>query len=110
MFLRAVPEYIFIFAYGLLSVSLNAKIDYRNKNKSLLKEREENEIYQILPFSLCIYGTNNFLKKKDIAMMFLGYCRESKKRTFLNYVFIRIVHLLYTRLEMFLIYPQPLLQ
>lgn len=85
VFLRAVPEYIFIFAYGLLSVSLNAKIDYRNKNKSLLKEREENEIYQILPFSLCIYGTNNFLKKKDIAMMFLGYCRESKEDYRRNY-------------------------
>lgn len=85
LFLQSVPEYIFIFAYGLLSVSLNAKIDYRNKNKSLLKEREENEIYQILPFSLCIYGTNNFLKKKDIAMMFLGYCRESKEDYRRNY-------------------------
>ena len=85
LLLQDVPEYIFIFAYGLLSVSLNAKIDYRNKNKSLLKKRKENEIYQILPFSLCIYGTNNFLKKKDIAMMFLGYCRESKEDYRRNY-------------------------
>ena len=85
LFLQSVPEYIFIFAYGLLSVSLNAKMDYRNKNKNLLKKREENEIYQILPFSLCIYGTNDFLKKKDIAMMFLGYCRESKEDYRRNY-------------------------
>lgn len=56
------------------------------KDISLIKyEREENEIYQILPFSLCIYGTNNFLKKKDIAMMFLGYCRESKEDYRRNY-------------------------
>lgn len=87
LFLQSVPEYIFIFAYGLLSVSLNAKMDYRNKNKdeNLLKKREENEIYQILPFSLCIHGTNDFLKKKDIAMMFLGYCRESKEDYRRNY-------------------------
>lgn len=85
LFLQDFPEYIFIFAYGLLSVSLNAKMDYRNKDENLLKKREENEIYQILPFSLCIHGTNDFLKKKDIAMMFLGYCRESKEDYRRNY-------------------------
>ncbi len=85
LFLQDFPEYIFIFAYGLLSVSLNAKMDYRNKDENLLKKREENEIYKILPFSLCIHGTNDFLKKKDIAMMFLGYCRESKEDYRRNY-------------------------
>lgn len=85
LFLQDFPEYIFIFSYGLLSVSLNAKMDYRNKDENLLKKREENEIYQILPFSLCIHGTNDFLKKKDIAMMFLGYCRESKEDYRRNY-------------------------
>lgn len=85
LFLQDFPEYIFIFAYGLLAVSLNAKMDYRNKDENLLKKREENEIYQILPFSLCIHGTNDFLKKKDIAMMFLGYCRESKEDYRRNY-------------------------
>lgn len=79
------PQYIFIFAYGLLSVSLNGKRDYVEQNKELSEERKSNEIYQIKPFNLCICGVNPGLTKKDIAMTFLGYCKVSEKNYRKNY-------------------------
>lgn len=71
-------ELTFIFAYGLLAVTINAEKEYPERNKEIQSLWKGTATFrEVVPFQLCICGTNRYgILKKDIAVIFLDYAKK----------------------------------
>lgn len=76
--LKKSVELTFIFAYGLLAVTLNAEKEYPERNKEIQSLWKGTATFrEVVPFQLCICGTNRYgILKKDIAVIFLDYAKK----------------------------------